>query len=176
MKLYVARHGQTEYNLEKRICGRADAELTKRGILQAHDLAEIMVQYSVDKIISSPLTRARDTALIVGDRIGATVTFDERLMERDFGDTDGTPEATPGFQHQFEQFGYEYPNGETLLHVVQRIYNLLDEIKYRESDQNIMIISHGGVCRVINSYFNSLSNRDFFDFNLENCKVMEYDL
>lgn len=176
MKLYVARHGQTQYNLEKRICGRADVALTPRGIQQAHMLASIMVPYSVDLILSSPLKRARDTAEIVGEKIGAEVRFDDRLMERDFGETDGTPEATPGFQHQFEQFGYQYPAGETLLHVVQRVYNLLDEIKFRCQDQNVMIISHGGVCRVINSYFNSLDNREFFDFNLDNCKVLEYTL
>ena len=49
MKLYVARHGQTQYNLEKRICGRADVPLTKRGIMQAHELAEIMKVILVDK-------------------------------------------------------------------------------------------------------------------------------
>ena len=176
MKLYVARHGQTQYNLEKRICGRADVPLTKRGIMQAHELAEIMKPYSVDKIIASPAKRARDTAVIVGRAVGADVIFDDRLFERDFGDTDGTPEATPGFQHQFEQFAYQYPNGESLLRVVQRIYNFLDEVKFKYQDQNIMIISHGGVCRVIHSYFNSEDTREFFDFFLENAKVMEYDI
>lgn len=176
MRLYVARHGQTQYNLEQRICGRADVELTNRGLMQANDLAEQMVNYSVDLIISSPLQRARKTAEIVGQKVGAPVIYEDRLMERDFGLTDGTYEGTPGFTHTFQQFGYQYPEGETLLRVVQRVYNLLDEIKFRYENKNIMIISHGGVCRVINSYFSSLSNEEFFDFFLENCKVLEYEL
>jgi len=144
--------------------------------MQAHELADKMVSYSVDIIISSPLQRARDTAVIVGERVGAPVVFDDRLKERDFGTTDGTYEGTPGFTHTFEQFGHRYEDGETLLHVVQRVYNLLDELRYRYENKNIMIISHGGVCRVINSYFSSLDNREFFDFFLENGKVLEYDL
>ncbi len=176
MRLYVARHGQTQFNIEQRICGRADVELTDRGIRQAYELADKMTINCVDIIISSPLKRARNTAEIVGEKIGAKVIFDDRLMERDFGLTDGTYEATPGFTHTFQQFGYEYPKGETLLRVVQRVYNLLDEIKFKYDNKNIMIISHGGVCRVINSYFSSLNNDEFFDFNLDNCKVLEYDL
>ena len=176
MKLYLARHGQTQYNLEKRICGRADVELTPRGIAQAEELAGLMIDKSVDIIIASPLKRAKKTAEIVGQKTGATVIFDERLAERDYGLDDGTYEGTPGFQHTFEQFGYQYPEGETLLKVVQRVYNFVDEIKYKYDNKNIMVISHGGVCRVINSYFNSLDNREFFQFALENCKVLEYDL
>ena len=66
--------------------------------------------------------------------------------------------------------------GESLLKVVQRVYNFLDDIKLRYADKKVMVISHGGVCRVINSYFESLDNEDFFKFNLGNCKVLQYDL
>ena len=77
---------------------------------------------------------------------------------------------------QWVQFGYQYPEGESLLKVVQRVYNFLDDIKQRYADKKVMVISHGGVCRVINSYFESLDNEDFFKFNLGNCKVLQYDL
>ena len=89
---------------------------------------------------------------------------------------DGTYEGTPGFMEQWVQFGYQYPEGESLLKVVQRVYNFLDDIKQRYADKKVMVISHGGVCRVINSYFESLDNEDFFKFNLGNCKVLQYDL
>lgn len=176
MRLYVARHGQTQYNLEKRICGRSDVALTSRGILQAEELAQNLIGYSIDLIISSPLQRAKMTAEIIGEKTGAPVIYEDRLAERDYGKTDGTYEGTPGFTHTFQQFGYQYPDGETLLQVVQRVYNLIDEIKYKYENKNILLISHGGVCRVINSYFNSLTNDEFFDFFLENCKVLEYEL
>ena len=71
----------------------------------------------------------------------------------DYGVIDGTYEGTPGFMEQWVQFGYQYPEGESLLKVVQRVYNFLDDIKQRYADKKVMVISHGGVCRVINSYF-----------------------
>ena len=74
------------------------------------------------------------------------------------------------------QFGHIYPEGESWLKVVQRVYNFLDDIKEKYKDKSVMVISHGGVCRVINSNFNSLSNDKFFEFNLDNCKVLEYEL
>lgn len=87
--------------------------------------------------------------------------MDDRLAERDYGVIDGTYEGTPGFMEQWVQFGYQYPEGESLLKVVQRVYNFLDDIKQRYADKKVMVISHGGVCRVINSYFESLDNEDF---------------
>lgn len=176
MKLYVTRHGQTQYNIEVRICGRANVRLTEKGILQAHELAQSMQDTDVDLIISSPLVRAKETADIVGAAIGVPVEVDDRLAERDYGVIDGTYEGTPGFMEQWVQFGYQYPEGESLLKVVQRVYNFLDDIKQRYADKKVMVISHGGVCRVINSYFESLDNEDFFKFNLGNCKVLQYDL
>ena len=97
MRLYVTRHGQTQYNIEVRICGRANVRLTEKGISQAHELALEMQDTDVDLIISSPLIRAKETADIVGQTIGAPVEVDERLAERDYGVIDGTYEGTPGF-------------------------------------------------------------------------------
>ena len=90
MRLYVTRHGQTQYNIEVRICGRANVRLTEKGISQAHELAQEMQDTDVDLIISSPLIRAKETADIVGQTIGAPVEVDERLAERDYGVIDGT--------------------------------------------------------------------------------------
>lgn len=176
MKLYVSRHGETQYNIETRICGRANVNLTEKGIEQAHELAEKMCDEKVDLIISSPLLRAKTTADIVAEKLKVPVIVEDRLAERDYGVIDGTYEGTPSFMEKWTHFGYEYPEGESLLRVVQRVYNVLDDIKKDYSDKNVMIISHGGVCRVINSYFNSLTNEDFFEYNLGNCKVLEYNM
>jgi probable phosphoglycerate mutase len=176
MKLFLTRHGQTQYNVETRICGRSNVQLTDKGISQAHVLAETMVGKGVELIISSPLIRAKTTADIVGEKLHVPVIVDERLAERDYGTIDGTYEGTPGFMDNWVQFGYVYPEGESLLRVIQRVYNFLDDAKEEYKDKCVMVISHGGVCRVINSYFESLSNDKFFEFNLGNCKVLEYEL
>lgn len=176
MKLYVSRHGETQYNIETRICGRSNVRLTEKGIAQAHELAEEMVEKKIDLIISSPLIRATATAEIISERIKVPFIIDERLAERDYGVIDGTYEGTPGFMENWVQFGYVYPEGESLLRVVQRVYNFLDDIKEEHKNKTIMIISHGGVCRVINSYFKSLTNDTFFAYNLGNCGISEYQL
>lgn len=176
MKLFVTRHGQTQYNIEVRICGRSNVRLTEKGIAQAHELAEQMQNTKIDVIVSSPLIRARETAQIVADVIGAPVEVDDRLAERDYGVIDGTYEGTPGFMEQWVQFGYQYPEGESWLKVAQRVYNFLEDAKQKYPDKNVMVISHGGVCRVINSYFESLGNEEFFKFNLGNCKVLQYEM
>lgn len=176
MKLYVTRHGQTQYNIETRICGRSNVRLTEKGIQQAQMLAESMAGSDVDIILVSPLIRAKTTADIVAQKLQVPVVVDERLAERDYGAIDGTYEGTPGFMENWVQFGYIYPEGESLLRVVQRVYNFLDDIKVTYKDKTVMVISHGGVCRVINSYFKSLTNEKFFEFNLDNCKVLEYEL
>lgn len=85
--LYVTRHGETTWNAQGLVCGRADVPLTEKGQMQAQKLAEKVVDLPVPitKIIHSPLQRARDTAQAVADRLSLPLTVDERLVEMDFG-------------------------------------------------------------------------------------------
>lgn len=176
MELFVTRHGETQYNIETRICGHADIPLTKKGEEQARELAKEVEKYGIDLIVVSPLIRAKRTADILSEMLNIPIVEDERLKERNYGTIDGTYEGTPGFMEDWIQFGYIYPEGESLLKVVQRVYNFLEDIKDCYNGKKVLVVSHGGICRVINSYFNSLTNEEFFDFFLENCKVLKYEL
>ena len=89
MKLYISRHGQTPWNVEDLVCGRADVPLTEVGQQQARLLAESAVDKGIDVILSSPLQRARQTAQAVSDAIGVPIQIDDRLIEFDFGTYDG---------------------------------------------------------------------------------------
>ena len=84
MKLYVARHGQTRWNAENKVCGRTDLPLTEVGIAQAQALAEKAADLSIDLILTSPLDRAHTMARIIADRCGAEVQVEERLIEQRF--------------------------------------------------------------------------------------------
>ena len=90
MKLYISRHGQTPWNVEDLVCGRADVPLTEVGLQQAQLLAESAMDKGLDVILCSPLQRARQTAQAVSDAIGVPIQIDERLVEIDFGTFDGT--------------------------------------------------------------------------------------
>ena len=85
MKLYAARHGQTIWNAQNRICGRTDVDLTEKGIQQAKILAAAVEKCAVDVILSSPLKRARDTSQIVAEHNRIPVLVEDRLTEQDYG-------------------------------------------------------------------------------------------
>ena len=86
MSVYLARHGQTAYNLEGRFQGQLPVPLDDTGRAQAAELAERAAAHGFRALWSSPLLRARETADIVARRIGLTPREDPRLMETDAGD------------------------------------------------------------------------------------------
>ncbi len=89
MRLILARHGQTDWNKERRIQGRTDLDLNETGRAQAEMLAQALKDETVHAIYSSPLTRARDTAEAIARFHGAQVTVLDGLQEIDAGEVDG---------------------------------------------------------------------------------------
>lgn len=73
-------------------------------------------------------------------------------------------------------FAYRYPDGESMMQVAYRIYGLIDKIKEQHQGKNILIICHGGICRIIRTYFIDMTNDEFFNYTLENGKIEEYEL
>lgn len=176
MKLYVARHGQTRWNAENRICGRTDLPLTEVGLSQARELAEKAVPLGIDLIISSPMVRALDMARIIGQRCGAEVQVDERLIEQNYGVFEGRDRKDTGFLANKRQFATRYPGGESMLDMAGRLYPLLREIKEKYPDNCVLLACHGGVCRVIRSYFLPMTNEEFASYSPENCSLECYEL
>ena len=178
-KLFFVRHGQTEYNVKGLSCGISDVELTEKGIQQAKDLTSHIHEYPIDIIISSPLKRAKQTAQILAEPLGKEVILDNRLREQNYGLYEGKPydavfqELMPEAR---KQFACKAKTGESLFHVIQRVYNLLDEIKQKYPNQNVLIVAHGGIARTIHSYFYEVSNKEFFEVKTGNCEIKEYKL
>jgi broad specificity phosphatase PhoE len=175
MRLFVTRHGQTEWNVADLICGVTDVALTELGVAQAHDLAERLSTYQIDRIYVSPLKRAVATAEIVAGARGVGFTVDSRLTEQNYGIFEGVYRKDARFLAAKRNFLCRYPGGESAGLVAQRVYNLIDEVKERFAEQNILFVTHGGVCRVIETYFNDLTNEDYFRFGIKNCELKIYD-
>ncbi|MBQ8279278.1 MAG: histidine phosphatase family protein [Roseburia sp.] len=173
--LYVARHGQTVWNAQNKVCGVTDVELTENGKEQAKDLAYEVQENGIDIIISSPLKRAVETSRIVSEICNIPFEIDERLIEQNYGIYEGVDRKKEEFLNNKKCFAFKYPNGESMMQVAYRIYGLLDEIKYKYSDKNVLVISHGGVCRIINTYFRDMTNDEFFNYTLENAKLEKYE-
>lgn len=177
MKIYSVRHGQTNWNLDNRICGVTDVDLTYNGLEQAKALADEMKALGgADIIFVSPLKRARQTAQVVADRLEIPVVVDERLTEWDYGSYEGQERFAKGFPEAKVQFGCKVGGtGESLLQLAHRVYGFLDDIRANCSDDRVLLISHGGVCRVIETYFRDMTTDEFLHFFMGNCQLIEYE-
>lgn len=174
MKLYVARHGQTVWNAQNKVCGITDVDLTEKGIEQAGQLAEI-VPDDIDMIITSPLKRAVETGKIVAAKKNVPLYKEELLIEQNYGIYEGVDRKDPQFLNNKRNFAYRYPGGESMMQVACRVYGFLERIKEEYPEKNILPISHGGVCRIIRTYFMDMTNEEFFHYTLENAKCEEYE-
>ena len=176
MHLYVARHGETLWNAENKICGRTDLPLTEEGLRQAHLLADRVEVLPIDMILSSPMLRAMQTAEPAAKRKNLPILTDDRLIEQNYGVYEGLDRQHPGFLANKRQFAYRYPGGESMMDVAHRVYSLIKELKERYPDQNVLLVCHGGVCRLIRTYFEDMTNEEFFRYSEENAGVREYIL
>ena len=175
MKVYAVRHGEIELNAENRVCGVSNGELTERGREQAERLAEELSGISFDAVISSPQKRALQTARPTAERCGLPVLQEPRLAEQNYGIYEGVPRDDEGFLSNKRQFAFRYPGGESMMQVAARVYGFLDELKEKRPQDTVLLVTHGGVLRVLNSYFEDMTNEEFFRFGAQNCEWKCYE-
>lgn len=151
--VYLARHGQTAYNLERRFQGHLPVPLDATGLQQAADLAERASAHKFVALWCSPLLRARETANIVAERIGLEPREESRMMETDAGDwTDRLftdvqaedPHGFAGFINGDPRFAF--PGGESFAEQGVRVAAALDEIE--QGDLPALVVCHGVVIRI----------------------------
>lgn len=174
--LYFTRHGQTFWNVENKICGATDIGLTETGHQQAEELGKEILrqQLKIDEILYSPLSRAADTAKHISEITGIPMREEPRLVEQNFGKYESTARNGEEFKAAKANFICSFEGGETMLHLAQRIYNLLDDIK-KEPEKVYLLVAHNGISRVVNSYFYEMTNEAFAAFGIKNCEIREYE-
>ncbi len=158
MKIVVIRHGESEADLLDVHEGRADFALTERGHSQAEAMAKYVAEnFDISKIYSSTLTRAKQTAQHLSDKIGEPISFDENLMEFNNGLLAGLPRAVVREKYP------EIPN----LPIDKAVYGQESQVEFRQraenalariiseakQDETIAVVSHGGM---INQLYRSL--------------------
>lgn len=169
VELYIIRHGETVANIKNEVCGRREVELTDFGITQAVTAGNKLTTIGINKIISSPLKRARVTASIISSINNIEVMIDDRLTEFDFGCYDGHI-IDEEFLNKRNNLSYRFENGESVLDAAARVYSLLSEVSNQKNDK-ILLVTHNAISRIINSYYVNLNDRSFFEYNLQNCEV-----
>ena len=175
MRLYVARHGETEWNRLNKVCGRTDSPLTDTGLRQAQLLADKLDDCPIDVIIASPLSRAQKMAQAVAQRKHLQVVTDDRLIEQDYGVYEGVPRDDEDFLNNKRMFAYRYPGGESMMDIARRTYDLIIETKKRYPNSSVLFVCHNGICRVICSYFRDMTNEEYFEFSQDNCGYNVYE-
>lgn len=176
-QVYFVRHGQTVWNVENKICGAMDSPLTALGHQQAEETGKRILAEGItaDEILYSPLSRAADTARHISEITGIPARVEPRLIEQNFGKFEGTARDGEEFKRAKANFCCRYETGESMLHLAQRIYNLLDELKAESDEKTRILVAHNGIARVVQSYFYEMSNEEYAAFGVDNCTVMRFD-
>ncbi len=172
---YFVRHGETVWNVENKICGATDIELTELGHKQAIETGNIILTKKIyaDQILSSPLIRASETARHISEITGIPMRIEPRLIEQNFGKYESTPRNGREFKEAKKHLADRFDNGESMLRLGQRIYNLLDELK--EDEKTYILVAHNGIARMVQSYFYDMDNEAFAAFGVKNCEIVRYD-
>jgi broad specificity phosphatase PhoE len=137
--LLLVRHGETDWNADGRLQGHTDRPLSDHGRRQAQKLAEELSGDEIEAIYSSDLARARETAEIVGERLGLTVELDPDLREKDWGNWEGLTAV--------ERDRVEFAGESTEAHQ-QRMLRALERISERHpGDARVLVVTHGGSMR-----------------------------
>lgn len=174
---YFVRHGQTVWNVENKICGATDIELTELGHQQAIDTGKKIMEEGIkaDEILYSPLIRAAETARHISEITGIPARMEQRLIEQNFGKWESTPRDGADFKKAKEFFACSHEGGESTLRLAQRIYNLLDDIKAESDIKAYILVAHNGIARVVQSYFTDMTNEEYAAFGVKNCEIVRYD-
>ena len=172
---YFIRHGETGWNVENKICGATDIELTQKGHDQAIETGKKILKAGIkaDIILTSPLVRASETARHISEMTGIPMKVEPRLIEQNFGRYESTPRDGAEFHEAKKDMASRFGTGESMLHLAQRIYNLLDDIK--AGDQECILVAHNGIARIVESYFREMDNEAFSSFGIKNCEVKRYE-
>ena len=167
-KLYITRHGQTEWNVEGRIQGRKDSNLTELGEKQAKWLGEKLKDESIDLIISSSSGRAFRTAEIIRGNKSIEIIKSDALLEMNVGDWEGQlqseiEEHSPEELHNLWNFPHLYKScsGETYFQVMERVTNEIEKIIKDHKGRNVLVVTHAIALKAILTY---IENKDIKDF------------
>ena len=168
--IYVVRHGETEWNAINKVLGRTDMPLNDKGIKQANEIARSLKDKKIDVFLCSPLCRARQTADAISKELGIRYEIDDRLIEQDFGSFEGINRFDAEYQKAKREYFVRYPGGESYFDMAARVYSLIKEL----NGTNALLVTHGGICRMIRSYFEDMGNEEFVQFSQGNCEVRKY--
>ena len=179
-EIILARHGETEWNVEKIFRGRIDIELNETGIKQAELLAEYLSDLKIDAIYSSPLKRALKTAEIITGYHKLDVEIAPGLIDFNYGKWQGLPhqEVKDKYKELYAEWisspeRVKMPAGESLDEVRERAIGVVDDViaKYKGT---VALVSHRVVNKVLICALLGLDNSHFWNIRQDTCGITTF--
>ena len=168
-RFILMRHGQTQWNREERVRGRADLALDETGKRQAEAAALRLKEEHAVAVYCSPVRRAVQTAKIVGEKLSLPVQPLEGLIDLDFGSFEGLSgeEATKQYPELYRLWlqrpeQVRFPGGEGLEDVRQRFMPAVEQLAAKHQDQAVILVSHKVVCQLLMCAMLGLDNSHFW--------------
>lgn len=182
MKLYLIRHGQTDWNADGKIQGSKDIELNSKGIIQARQLTEIVKSnYKVSKIYSSPQKRATTTAKILSDSINIEYTVIKGLEEINLGEWEGLSweEVQSSYPLEFNDWfnnrrHTKPPKGESYQEMLERNLKAIREI-IDKNDEDVVVVTHSAVIMCLQCFITNIPFEEMTKFKTDNITITEID-
>lgn len=183
MKIFLVRHGETDWNLKGKIQGNTDIELNKTGIKQAYELSNKMLEknYKFSKIYSSPQKRALQTAKILSENTNIECIVVDKLKEMNLGKWEGLAwsEVRENYPLEYKEWFVKRrytktPNGESYEEMLERVLDSLYKIINDNSD-NIVIVTHSAVIMSLQCYITNTDFDKMTKFRTDNASILEID-
>lgn len=175
MKIYVIRHGETEKNRNK-IIADINEDINENGINQAMKAGEKIRNMKIDLIICSPAKRTKHTLKLLKLDSRIPIIYDNRLIERDVGIYENEKFENLDWSKFWNYYDEKYKQLESMKNVHNRISSLLDELKEKYKEKNILLVTHGGVGRAIYWYVKGIPKDGNVPLDIGNCEIKEYEI
>jgi probable phosphoglycerate mutase len=170
LRLYITRHGETEWNTQHRMQGWKNSNLTEKGVSNAKALGKSLKNIEFKKVYCSPLDRTRHTTELILNGRDIEVVYDENLREIHLGELEGlNQEEVAAIYPDFKTHFWENPHlykaksGEDFFNVKERVVKVLEDIIKDNPEGNILIVTHGVVLKTIHAYFKNLPMERLWD-------------
>lgn len=182
LQVYLVRHGETQWNAERRIQGQSDSPLTAKGEQQAMQVGERARSLGITHIISSDLGRTKRTAKIIAQACGCDITFDSRLRELDMGvlekrQIDSLTEEEEGWRRQLVNGTQDgrIPGGESMQELSDRVHAALASCLELPQGSRPLLVSHGIALGCLVSTILGLPAWAERRLRLRNCSISRVD-
>lgn len=175
MRLYLARHGQTEMNKKKLYYGTLDVSIDESGVKQCLQLSQKLAAVSFDHVITSSLKRSVESARIILKESNVKTTVYNELSEIDFGLWEGLhyTEVQNRYPKEWmlwseDWMNFQVPDGESFRMFYSRVKACFEQILQQNKDETVLIVAHAGTLKIIATLLLGLRPEDYWCFSFEN--------